>query len=167
MAINWAQVLQLTSVLAATHSSGYGLCSDRVAVHNALLLSDRDTITRQWFRAWDFGRKYGPVVVTGSGLGFLGAALLDGLNSPNFGLNIAASISMGLVVVYTVFIVFPVNDKLLAAHSKLIDQKKSHDLPQTTDEILNLAASWQSADLKRTLLSTFAALAGLVAACRQ
>ncbi|KAJ3546831.1 hypothetical protein NM208_g1803 [Fusarium decemcellulare] len=167
MAINWAQVLQLTSVLAATHSSGYGLCSDRVAVHNALLLSDRDTITRQWFRAWDFGRKYGPVVVTGSGLGFLGAALLDGINSPNFGLNIAASISMGLVVVYTFFIVFPVNDKLLEAHSKLVDKKKSDGTPQTTDEIRNLAAAWQSADLKRTLLSTFAALAGLVAACRQ
>ncbi|KAF5013387.1 hypothetical protein FDECE_575 [Fusarium decemcellulare] len=167
MAINWAQVLQLTSVLAATHSSGYGLCSDRVAVHNALLLSDRDTITRQWFRAWDFGRKYGPVVVTGSSLGFLGAALLDGINSPNFGLNIAASISMALVAVYTFFIVFPVNDKLLAAHSKLIDNKKSDDTPQTTDEIRNLAAAWKSADLKRTLLSTFAGLAGLVAACRQ
>jgi hypothetical protein len=99
MAINWAQVLQLASLLAATHSSGryfvdslvlsqlrtagYGLCSDRVAVHNALLLSDRDTITRQWFRAWDFGRKYGPFMVTGSGMGFLGAALLGKLSIKN------------------------------------------------------------------------------------
>ncbi|RMJ19911.1 hypothetical protein CDV36_000428 [Fusarium kuroshium] len=166
MAINWAQVLQLVSLLAATHSSGYGLCSDRVAVHNALLLSDRDTVTRQWFRAWDFGRKYGPFVVTGSGLGFLGAALLDGISSPAFGFNVAASLSMGLVVVYTVFIVFPVNDKLLEAHANLTDHKKSDDDSQTTEDIRSLTAAWKTADLKRTLLSTFAALAGLVAACK-
>ncbi|KAJ3457888.1 hypothetical protein MRS44_015029 [Fusarium solani] len=167
MAINWAQVLQLASLLAATHSSGYGLCSDRVAVHNALLLSDRDTITRQWFRAWDFGRKYGPFMVTGSGMGFLGAALLDGMNSPTFGLNIAASLFMGLVVVYTVLIVFPVNDKLLDAHSKLMSHKRSDDDSQTTEEIRTLVAVWKTADLKRTLLSTLAALAGLIAACKQ
>ncbi|CAH0051491.1 unnamed protein product [Clonostachys solani] len=167
MATNWTQALQVTSLLVAAHSSGYGLCSDRVAVHNALLLSDRETITRQWFRAWDFGRKYGPFAVTGSGLGFLGAALLDGVNSPGFSLNISAAVSMGLVAVYTVVYVFPVNDKLLAAHSKLISQKKSDDASQTTDEIRNLVATWKSADLKRTLLSTFAAVAGLIAACKQ
>ncbi|VUC26568.1 unnamed protein product [Clonostachys rosea] len=166
MAINWAQALQLTSLLLAAHSSGYGLCSDRVALHNASVLSDRDTITRQWFRAWDFGRKYGPFAVTGSGLGFLGAALLDGANSPGFSLNISAAVSMGLVVVYTVVYVFPVNDKLLAAHSRLIDQRKSDDASQTTDEIRNLTAAWKRADLKRTLLSAFAAVAGLVAACK-
>ncbi|RSL45338.1 hypothetical protein CEP54_014306 [Fusarium duplospermum] len=166
MDINWARVLQLASLLAATHSSGYGLCSDRVALHNTLLLSDRDTTTRQWFRAWDFGRKYGPFVVTGSGIGFLGAAFLDGINNPTFGFNVAASLSMGLVVVYTVFIVFPVNDKLLEAHSKLMKQKKSDDDSQTTEEIRSLAAAWKTADLKRTLLSTFAALAGLIAACK-
>uniref|UniRef100_A0A8H7NBQ1 DUF1772 domain-containing protein n=1 Tax=Bionectria ochroleuca TaxID=29856 RepID=A0A8H7NBQ1_BIOOC len=167
MTINWAQAVQLTSLLLATHSSGYGLCSDRLALHNVLLLSDRDTITRQWFRAWDFGRQYGPVVVTGSGLGFFGAALLDGVDSPGFSLNISAAVSMGLVVFYTVFCVFPVNDKLLAAHSRLISQKKSDDASQTTDEIRNLAAAWKIADLKRTLLSTFAAVAGLIAACKQ
>ncbi|KAK7227882.1 hypothetical protein V2G26_000052 [Clonostachys chloroleuca] len=167
MTINWAQAVQLTSLLLATHSSGYGLCSDRIALHNTLLLSDRDTITRQWFRAWDFGRKYGPVVVTGSGLGFLGAALLDGVDSPGFSLNISAAVSMGLVVFYTVFYVFPVNDKLLAAHPRLISQKKSDDASQTTDEIRNLAAAWKIADLKRTLLSTVAAVAGLIAACKQ
>lgn len=74
---------------------------------------------------------------------------------------------MGLVVFYTVFYVFPVNDKLLAAHPRLISQKKSDDASQTTDEIRNLAAAWKIADLKRTLLSTVAAVAGLIAACKQ
>ncbi|RSL75664.1 hypothetical protein CEP51_010671 [Fusarium floridanum] len=157
MAINWAQVLQLASLLAATHSSG------RVSVDSLVSSQLR---THRWFRAWDFGRKYGPFVVTGSGLGFLGAALLDGINSPAFGFNVAASLSMGLVVVYTVFIVFPVNDKLLEAHANLTDHKKSDDDSQTTEDIRSLTAAWKTADLKRTLLSTFAALAGLVAACK-
>ncbi|KAI8713663.1 hypothetical protein NCS52_01311200 [Fusarium sp. LHS14.1] len=167
MAINWAQVIQLASLVAAIHSSGYGLCSDRVAVHNALHVSDRDTITRQWFRAWDFGRKYGPFVVTGSGMGFLGAALLGGMNSPTFGPNIAASLSMGFVVVYTILAVFPINDKLLDAHSKLMSHKRSDDDSQTADEIRRLVAAWKTADFKRTLLSTLAALAGLIAACKR
>ncbi|WAO95325.1 Hypothetical protein NCS54_01293900 [Fusarium falciforme] len=158
MAINWAQVLQLASLLAATHSSG------RYSVDSLVSSQLR---THRWFRVWDFGRKYGPFVVTGSGMGFLGAALLDGMNSPTFGLNIAASLSMGLVVVYTVLIVFPVNDKLLDAHSKLMSHKRSDDDSQTTEEIRILAAAWKTADLKRTLLSTLAALAGLIAACKQ
>lgn len=89
------------------------------------------------------------------------------MNSPTFGLNIAASLSMGLVVVYTVLIVFPVNDKLLDAHAKLMSHKRSDDDSQTTEEIRTLVAVWKTADLKRTFLSTLAALAGLVAACRQ
>lgn len=89
------------------------------------------------------------------------------MNSPTFGLNIAASLFMGLVVVYTVLIVFPVNDKLLDAHSKLMSHKRSDDDSQTTEEIRTLVVVWKTADLKRTLLSTLAALAGLIAACKQ
>lgn len=44
---------------------GYGICSDRVAMDNLLLLKDRDVIVRHWFRAWDFGRKYGPYMNIG------------------------------------------------------------------------------------------------------
>lgn len=89
------------------------------------------------------------------------------MNSPTFGPNIVASLSMGFVVVYTVLVVFPINDKLLDAHAKLISSKRSDDDHQTTDEIRRLAAAWKVADLKRTFLSTLAALAGLIAACKQ
>ncbi|KAJ4316591.1 hypothetical protein N0V84_007788 [Fusarium piperis] len=105
-----------------------------------------------------------PLLDSGSAPGTLDA---NGIQSPTFGLNIASSVSMGLVVVYSVLVVFPINDILLDAHSKLINEKKSDDTSRTTEEVRSLAAAWKSADLRRTLLATFAALAGLVAAYKR
>ncbi|KAM5343624.1 hypothetical protein ACJ41O_012161 [Fusarium nematophilum] len=131
-------------------------------------MSDRDTIVREWYRGWEFGRKYGPVVVSGSALGFLVTALLDGVENPSFFFNIAASVSMGLIVPYTVFSAFPVNDQLLAEHAKLTNSKKpeAETTNRSMQDVRNIAAMWKTVDWNRTLLATFAALAGLIAASK-
>jgi hypothetical protein len=72
---------------------------------------------------------------------------------------------MWLVVLYTVFVVFSVNDQLLVAYSRLVSQKKIDMAVQPGLNVRHLAAAWKRSDIKRTLLSTFAALLGLVASC--
>ncbi|TQN63852.1 hypothetical protein CSHISOI_11571, partial [Colletotrichum shisoi] len=75
---DWTRAPQLANLLvvahlAATGSVGYHFASDKIAWHNILQLGDKETVFKQWFRGWDFGRKYGPTMVCGTAgvFGFL------------------------------------------------------------------------------------------------
>ncbi|KAF4814400.1 Anthrone oxygenase encC [Colletotrichum siamense] len=114
--INWFRVLQMVNLAGAAHLVGYQYGSDKLAMHSIVQLRDKDLITELWFRGWDFGRKYGPTMVTGTAAVFGFLAWKDGAESPAFIYNLAAAVLMASVAPYTQFRVFPVNDKLLAEH---------------------------------------------------
>ncbi|KAK2130602.1 hypothetical protein NOF04DRAFT_1273642 [Fusarium oxysporum II5] len=185
MAIDWVKVPQLTSLLAAANSSGMKLrtlLQQGSRTQCFTLVGSRysqETVVSRL----GFGRKYGPFVVTGFGLGLLGGALsstqfppinhairpyqrLTGSNNSGSSLNIYGAVSMGLVVIYIVFVIFQIKNRFLVAHSDLVNQKKFDNGSQVGDDVQDIVAAWRGAAFQRTLLSTFATLLGLVAAYR-
>ncbi|KAI8270036.1 Anthrone oxygenase encC [Colletotrichum sp. SAR11_239] len=166
--INWTRVLQLVNLAGAAHLVGYQYGSDKLAMHSIVQLRDKDLITELWFRGWDFGRKYGPTMVTGTAAVFGFLAWKDGAESPAFIYNLAAAVLMGSVAPYTQFRVFPVNDKLLAEHERIVNPKKN-DGPSggaTLEEVRGWAADWKRLDMHRQILEAFAVVAGIIAASK-
>ncbi|KAF4925013.1 Anthrone oxygenase encC [Colletotrichum viniferum] len=135
-------------------------------MHSIVQLRDKDLITELWFRGWDFGRKYGPTMVTGAAAVFGFLAWKDGAESPAFIYNLAAAVLMGSVAPYTQFRAFPVNDKLLAEHERIFNPKKN-DGPgggASLEEVRGWAADWKRLDMHRQILEAFAVVAGIIAA---
>ncbi|KAF9871856.1 C2H2 type zinc finger domain protein [Colletotrichum karsti] len=167
--VNWTRVLQLVNVVGAAHLAGYHWASDQIAMHNILQLRDKDIITQQWFRGWDFGRVYGPAMVIGTASVFGFLAWKDGTQSPSFIYNLAASVLMGFVGPYTQIRVFPVNDKLLAEHDRIVKGGKKADEQAkgaSYEEVRQWAVDWKRLDLHRQMLAFSAVVAGLIAALR-
>ncbi|KAF6813278.1 hypothetical protein CMUS01_12873 [Colletotrichum musicola] len=167
--INWTPVLQLANLVGVAHLAGYHWASDQIAMHNILRLRDRDAIAEGWFRGWDFGRVYGPAMVTGTAAVFGFMAWKDGTQSPSFPYHLAASVLIGFVAPYTKFRVFPINDKLLAEHERMLSRgKKSDKQAEDTsfEQVLQWAAEWKRLDLHRQLLVCAATVAGLIAAVK-
>ncbi|KAK2610762.1 hypothetical protein N8I77_004163 [Diaporthe amygdali] len=164
--IPWTKLVQLIGLAGACHMSGYGTAHDRVGMHNLLNIRDRDAITRGWFRAWDFGRRYGPYMT-------LGPAILHGFlawqgweNQPAAAFNLAASIFLGAIGPHSFIIVFPTNDKMLAEHERLINSegKKADDAQRASiDSVRQWCIDWRAADLQRTVLAHLGALCSIAA----
>ncbi|KAF4894803.1 Zinc finger protein zas1 [Colletotrichum fructicola] len=166
--INWTRVLQLVNLAGAAHLVGYQYGSDKLAMHSIVQLRDKDLITELWFRGWDFGRKYGPTMVTGTAAVFGFLAWKDGAESPAFIYNLAAAVLMASVAPYTQFRVFPVNDKLLAEHERIVNPKKD-DGPNggaSLEQVRGWAADWKRLDMHRQILEAFAVVAGIIAASK-
>lgn len=152
----------------------------------ALSVHDRGTLIRAWFMAWDFGRKYGPVMVTLPAMGFaivswkgkIAASILTpqkltfvaccpGEEVLPSRLNAAAALLMGSIVLYTKFDVFPINDKLLAENDRLRRiEKKENDsriAVSSLEEVQGVVKEWQKADAMRMITVHLAVLMGAVA----
>lgn len=93
---------------------------------------------------------------------------LDGAESPAFIYNLAAAVLMGSVAPYTQFRVFPVNDKLLAEHERIVNTKKNdgHGGGASLEEVRGWAADWKRLDMHRQKLEAFAVVAGIIAASK-
>ncbi|KAL0932844.1 uncharacterized protein CTRU02_211807 [Colletotrichum truncatum] len=166
---DWTRVLQLVNLVEAAHLAGYHWASDKIAMHNILQLRDKDTIVEHWFRGWDFGRKYGPAMVTSTAAVFGFLAWKNGVKSPAFPFNLAASVLMGFVAPYTQLRVFPVNDKLLAEHERVVQRGKKDDnlfSGSSYEDVHQWAEDWKRLDLHRQLLACSAVVAGLIAFLR-
>ncbi|KAM5365149.1 hypothetical protein ACJZ2D_011136 [Fusarium nematophilum] len=185
--VDWDRTLDLISLLGVTHYAGYHYCSDKLAVHNLLRLNDRNAAIQGWFRAWNFGRRFGPASVIIPGTGFALAAwrgiqsiekpfpecdLADlarkaGPQNPSFAFKAAASALLLSVAVYTHFSVFPINDKLLAEHERIGKAEKSRDGDiagtPSFETVRRWLRDWKHGDAIRMILTRLAVLAGAIA----
>ena len=107
-------------------------------------------MVKSWFRGWDVGRRYGPTLVFSSAIGFALVAwqgepvprsplVLDsegwshdliiyrGVATPGVSLYAAASAFLALVVPFTQFVVFPIDEELLAENERVIAAEKARD----------------------------------------
>lgn len=93
---------------------------------------------------------------------------VEGTSGPAFPFNAAASAFLALVVPYTQFFVFPINDKLLAEHDRVKKAEKSGNRTDgpNFDSVRDWASSWKSADVVRSVLAHLAMISGAIAMLR-
>ncbi|KAH6669740.1 hypothetical protein F5X68DRAFT_236436 [Plectosphaerella plurivora] len=160
--LDWSKALQLTSVVVTAHLAGFHYCSDSIVLYNAKKLDDTNALVKGWYRGWEIGRRIGPLSVLMPAIGFSICAWNAGVGGPGFIRNAVAAASMHLIMPYTVVVVFPVNDVLLAAHAKLTSAK-GDDARLDDASIRANISEWQAADYFRMNLARIAVVAGVVA----
>ncbi|KAF2790520.1 hypothetical protein K505DRAFT_377473 [Melanomma pulvis-pyrius CBS 109.77] len=151
--------VELLSVSSVLFLSGYQYGTDRVTLPNALeanSMSSEDAV-RSWYRAWNVGRVVGPLCVNVPMIGYAILAFLEGWRGPKFAIYGLASGAQVLNVIYTVFAVFKVNDKLLAEYELVNAGKETSGAGKVKAWI----KKWKSMDRKRLLLMNLSAVLGV------
>ncbi|KAF2680414.1 hypothetical protein K458DRAFT_421641 [Lentithecium fluviatile CBS 122367] len=160
-------IAQAVGITASTYLLGTNASLSFISVP-ALMMAPAPLAARQWKKVFDTGKTIGISLSIVSALSTAYVAYHQDTSSLPFKLNLAATILFPSIVPFTIFVIGPINDKLMEKAQSLASsslEDKGVEAGVTSSETVNaLLDKWATRNLARAAITGLGAIFALWAA---